>query len=76
MSGLLDKLKRMISPERSDQAADKIEENVTDERVDNTLDRAPGGERAKEHVPDDVGQKAADKTRELGGAEESPKDRE
>lgn len=70
MSGLIDKLKRMISPDNADKAADSIEENVTDERVDNAVNRAPGGEHVAGRVPDDVGQKAADKTREFGGVED------
>lgn len=70
MSGLIDKIKSLISPERADQAADQVERNVTDERVDSTLERVPGGDKVEDKVPDDVGEQAADKIRDAGGAAE------
>lgn len=67
MSGLLAKLKNMISPSHAEQAADAIEKNVTDERVDDALTRVPGGDQIADKVPDDVGEKAADATRSTFG---------
>lgn len=66
MSGLIDKIKSLFSSERADQAANQVERNVTDERIDQATDRVPGGERAAEHVPDNAGGRAADKIREAG----------
>jgi len=76
MSGLIDKIKSLFSPERADQAADQVERNVTDERVDQTMDRVPGGDRVADKVPDDVGGKAADAIRDAGGAAEDDETKE
>jgi hypothetical protein len=70
MSGLIAKLKSMISPDRAEKAADTIEQNVTDQRVDDALKRVPGGDKVGEHVPDNVGEKAADATRDTFGKRE------
>lgn len=68
MSGLIDKIKSMFSPDRADQVADQVEKNVTDERVDQAVNRVPGGDRVADKVPDNVGDKAADAIRDAGGA--------
>lgn len=67
MSGILNKIKNMINPDQTEKAADKMEENVTDERVDQAADKVPGGEKAADKVPDDPGEKMADATREHVG---------
>ncbi|CAN5593139.1 hypothetical protein BH23CHL2_BH23CHL2_36060 [soil metagenome] len=74
MSGLIDKIKSLFTPDRADQAADQVERNVTDERIDKTAGRVPGGERAAEHIPDNAGEQAADKIRDAGDAAEDKKD--
>ena len=68
MSGLIDKIKSLFTSERADQAADQVERNVTDERINQATGRVPGGERAAEHIPDNAGEQAADKIRESGDA--------
>lgn len=75
MSGLIEKIKGLFTPDRADQAGDAIEQNVTDERVDNMLNRVPGGDRVADHVPENVGERAADAVRDAGGAveDEAPK---
>jgi hypothetical protein len=70
MSGLIAKIKGMFTSERADQAADAVEKNVTDERVDSAMSRVPGGERVADKVPDDVGEKAADAIRDAAGDDE------
>ena len=73
MSGWLDKIRRKISPSHGDKAADSIEKNVTDERVDSVLDRTPGGEHVAGRVPDDVGTQAGDTVRSnFGSKKENP----
>jgi hypothetical protein len=67
MSGLIDKLKSLFTPDRANQAADAIEQNVTDERVDQALNRVPGSDRFADKVPDNVGEKAADAIRDHAG---------
>jgi len=77
MSGLLAKAKALFSRERADQAADAIEKNVTDQRVDQALNKVPGGDKLADKVPDNVGQKAADAIREhAGGGERGFRDGE
>jgi hypothetical protein len=70
MSGLIAKIKGMFTSERADQAADAIEKNVTDERVDAAMSRVPGSERFADKVPDDIGEKAADAIRDAAGVDE------
>lgn len=67
MSGLLAKLKNMISPSHADQAADAIEKNVTDEKIDQVVSKVPGGDQIADKIPDNVGEKAADLTRDTFG---------
>lgn len=67
MSGLLAKLKNMISPSQAEQAADAIEKNVTDEKVDQVVSKVPGGDQIAAKIPDNVGEKAADLTRDTFG---------
>lgn len=67
MSGWLDKIKNMISPSRGEQAADAIEKNLTDERVDSAMNRVPGGSNLADKVPDDINTKAADAVRDNFG---------
>lgn len=74
MSGLIDKIKSLFTPDRADQAGDRVERNVTDERIDQAAGRVPGGERAAEHVPDDAGEQTADKIRDAGHAVDDKKD--
>jgi len=73
MSGLLAKIKNMISPSHAEKAADTIEQKATDQRVDDTLNRVPGGDKVAEHVPDNVGEKAADMTRDTFGEKQPDK---
>jgi hypothetical protein len=67
MSGLIAKIKGMLSPDRANQAADTIEKNVTDERIDQGMQRVPGADRVADKVPDNVGEKAADAIRDHAG---------
>ena len=69
MSGLLAKLKNMISPSHAEQAADAVEQNVTKERVEQVVTKAPGGDQIADKVPDNVGEQAADMTRDALGAD-------
>jgi hypothetical protein len=71
MSGLIDKIKAMFSSERADQVADQVEENVTDERVGQVMERVPGGDQVAEKMPDNVGEKAADAIRDAAGDDET-----
>ncbi|HLT21407.1 MAG TPA: hypothetical protein VKZ96_18270 [Thermomicrobiales bacterium] len=70
MSGLLAKIKSLITPDRANQAADAIEKNVTDQRVDQAMGRVPGADRFADRVPDNVGEKAADTIRDQAGGGE------
>lgn len=67
MSGIINKIRQMISPEQADKAADQMEKHVTDERVDQAASRVPGGEKLANKVPDNPGEKMADTTREHFG---------
>ncbi|MEZ4521296.1 MAG: hypothetical protein R3A46_06595 [Thermomicrobiales bacterium] len=73
MSGLIDKIKAMLTPDRANQAADQVEKHVTDDRVDQAVRRAPGGQHVAGKVPENVGEQAADKIREAGGATDDKK---
>jgi hypothetical protein len=64
MSGIIDKIKSMFTSERADQAADQVETHATDERIDDTVNRVPGGGAVAGRVPDNAGQKAADAIRD------------
>lgn len=74
MSGLFGKLKGLISPSTGDTVADAIEGHVTSERVESVLDKVPGGDLARDHVPDNVGEQIGGAARGFTGADE--KDRE
>lgn len=70
--GLLDKVKNLrkkVDSGQINKAADSIEKNMTDERVDQAMKRVPGGDKLEGRVPDNVGEKAADKMREYGGSD-------
>lgn len=70
--GLLDKVKNLgkkVDSDEINRAADAVEKNVTDERVDQAMKRVPGGDKLEGKVPDNVGEKAADKMREYGGSD-------
>ena len=71
MSGWLKKAKDAAS-DNSEKIADAIEENVTDERVDSVLNKAPGGKHLVDKVPDDLNTKAADAVRDNLGKKDSP----
>jgi hypothetical protein len=43
MSGWMKKARDMASPENVEKAADAIEENLTADKVDAVLEKAPGG---------------------------------
>ena len=70
MSGLIDKLKSLFTPDRANQAADQIEKNVTDERIDQAMGRVPGADRFADRVPDNAGEKAADAIRDHAGTQD------
>jgi hypothetical protein len=74
MSGIIDKIKSMFTPDRADQVADQVEKNVTDERVGQVMDRVPGADRIAGSVPDNVGAKAADAIRDAGGVDDDKKE--
>lgn len=70
MSGLISRVKQMFGkadPGMVEKAASAVETNVSDERVDQALGHVPGGDRVRDHVPDNVGEKAADAMRDLAG---------
>ena len=73
MSGLFGRLKGLLSPSTGDAVADAIEEHVTAERVDAVLDKVPGGDMARDHVPDDVGDKIGGAARGFSGTDEPQK---
>ena len=72
MSGILNKIKNLITPDRADQAADAIEKNATEERVDSMLNRVPGGSNLADKTPDDLNTKAADAVRDNLGDKDKP----
>lgn len=74
MSGWLDKIKNMITPDRGNKAADGIEKHATNERIDSGLNRVPGGSRLGDKVPDDANVQAADAVRDNFG-DDKPKPR-
>ena len=61
MSGLIDRIKSMFSSEIGDAVSGAIEEHVTSERIDDVLDKVPGGDMVRDHVPEDAGE-------QIGGA--------
>jgi hypothetical protein len=63
MSGWMKKAKEMVSPDQVETIADAVEENLTDERVDSILERAPGGKSLADKVPDNLNTQAADALR-------------
>lgn len=73
MSGLIGRLKGLLSPSTSDSVADAIEEHVTAERVDAVLDKVPGGDMARDHVPDNIGEQIGGAARGFTGADEPQK---
>lgn len=73
MSGWLDKIKNMITPQRGEQAADAIEKHATNERIDSALNRVPGGSRLGDKVPDDINTKASDEVRDNFGDQQKPR---
>lgn len=71
MSGLIGKIKGIFSSQ-ADTVTDLIDDHVTSERIDDVLDRVPGGDKIREHVPDDAGEKLGGAVRCFGG--DPPKD--
>lgn len=63
MSGWFNKLRGKVSSEQAEKAADAIEKNVTEERVDSVLNKVPGGQSLADKTPDDIGERAADAVR-------------
>jgi hypothetical protein len=63
MSGWMKKARDMASPENVEKAADAIEENLTADKVDAVLEKAPGGKSLADKVPDDLNSQAADALR-------------
>ena len=61
MSGLFARIKGMFSSEIGDTVSDAIEEHVTSEQIDDVLDKVPGGDMIRGHVPEDAGE-------QIGGA--------
>lgn len=72
MSGWFGKLKGMFGSQVSDAVPDIIEEQVTAERIDGVLDKIPGGEMVRDHVPEDTGQQIGGATRGFLGGDEKP----
>lgn len=63
MSGLLKKVRGMISPSHADKAGDAVEKHVTEKRVDGLLERAPGGGAIADKTPADLNTQAGDAVR-------------
>ena len=63
MTGWLKKVRGIATPENVGKAADAVEENMTADRVDAVLDKAPGGKGLADKVPDDLNTQAADALR-------------
>ena len=73
MSGLFARIKGMFSSEVGDTVSDAIEEHVTSERIDDVLDKVPGGDMVRDHVPEDVGEQIGGAARGFnGGGAEKP----
>jgi hypothetical protein len=71
LSGLLGKIKGMFSS-HADAVADNISEQVTSERIDSVLNKVPGGDMARDHVPDDAGEQIGGAVRGFGGDDAKP----
>lgn len=69
MSGLLKKIRDMISPSHADSAADAAEKHVTEERVDSAAGRVPGGSHLADRTPDDLNTRTGDTIRDNLGRE-------
>ncbi len=69
MSGWINRIKGMLSSNVTDTVSDAISEQVTPERIDNVLDRVPGGDMVRDHVPDDAGEQLGGAVRGFGGDE-------
>jgi hypothetical protein len=63
VSGWLKKARDIATPENVSKAADAIEENLTADKIDAVLDKAPGGDALADMVPDDLNTQAADALR-------------
>jgi hypothetical protein len=63
VSGWMKKARDIASPENVGKAADAIEKNLTADKVDTVLDKAPGGKSLADKVPDDLNTQAADALR-------------
>jgi hypothetical protein len=64
MAGWIKKARDMVSPQHVEKAADAVEDNLTDARVDSVLNKVPGGKSLADKVPDDLNTKAADALRD------------
>lgn len=73
MSGLLKKIRDMISPSHADSAADAAEEHLNEERVDSVLGRVPGGSSLTDKTPDDLNTRAGDAIRDNLGDDTTDK---
>ena len=51
----------MFSSSVGDAVSDAIDEHVTTDRINDVLDKVPGGDMVRDHVPEDAGQ-------QVGGA--------
>lgn len=73
MSGWIERIREMFSSSGvSDSVSDVISEQVTSERIDNVLDRVPGGDMVRDHVPEDAGDQIGNAVRGFGGNGEKP----
>lgn len=70
MTGWIKKAKDAAS-EHSEKIADTLEENLTADKVDAVLGKAPGGKALADKIPDDLNVQAAKAVRENLGDEKA-----
>ncbi len=56
----------------ADAVSDTISEQITSERIDDVLDKVPGGDMVREHIPDDAGEQLGGAVRGFGGDDAKP----
>lgn len=71
MTGWIKKA-RDVAGDNADKIADALEENLTADKVDAVLEKAPGGKGLADKVPDDLNVQAAKAVRENLGDDKKP----
>ena len=56
----------------ADAVSDTISEQLTSERIDDALDKVPGGNVMRDHVPSDAGEQIGGAVRGFGGDDAEP----